>query len=156
MYVCMSGQQFQQSMDQPGMVTSTTRGQRLNSKHIFFPVPVRAREINLARRFRPVSARSFSTLRLNLIGWCLFRGFLPLFSTASTCNRQPPSGQSRVYRITQSRTDGVHCRESTSTGPLVLKVVRVTGAAVSGFSPWTNFLCASLFPHPLMVCMYYI
>ena len=26
-----------------------------------------------------------------------------------------PSGQSRVYRVTQLRTDGVHCRESSGT-----------------------------------------
>ena len=37
--------------------------------------------------------------------------------------RHTPSGQSRVYRVTQSRADGVHCRESAGTGPVVLKVV---------------------------------
>ena len=42
--------------------------------------------------------------------------------------RHTPSGQSRVYRVTQWRTDGVHCRESAGTGPVVLKVVPVTGA----------------------------
>ena len=38
---------------------------------------------------------------------------------------KPPSasGQSRVYRVTQLRTDGVHCRESAGTGPVNLKVV---------------------------------
>ena len=34
-----------------------------------------------------------------------------------------PSGQSRVYRVTQLRTDGVHCGESVGTGPVNLKVV---------------------------------
>ena len=34
-----------------------------------------------------------------------------------------PSGQSRVYRVTQLRTDGVYCRESARTGPVNLKVV---------------------------------
>ena len=38
-------------------------------------------------------------------------------------NRRTPSGQSRVYRVTQLRTDGVHCREPTGTGPVNLKVV---------------------------------
>ena len=56
-----------------------------------------------------------------------------------------PSGQSRVYRVTQLRADGVHCRESAGTGPVVLKVVRVTGAAFA--SSWTNYYCASLFSH---------
>ena len=34
-------------------------------------------------------------------------------------NRHTPSGQSRVYRVTQLRNDGVHCRES-GTGPVVV------------------------------------
>ena len=38
--------------------------------------------------------------------------------------RHTPSDQSRVYlRVTQLRTDGVHCRESASTGPVNLKVI---------------------------------
>ena len=47
-----------------------------------------------------------------------------------------PSGQSRVYRVTQMRTDGVDCRESAGTGPVNLKVVPVTGAAFA--SLWTT------------------
>ena len=38
-------------------------------------------------------------------------------------NRHTPSGQSRVYRVTQLRTDGVHCRESAGTEPVNLQVV---------------------------------
>ena len=30
------------------------------------------------------------------------------------------------------RTDGVHCRESAGTGPVVLKVVPVTGSPFAG------------------------
>ena len=48
-----------------------------------------------------------------------FRGGVHLF----IYNRHTPSGQSRVYRVTQLRTDGVHCRESAGTGPVNLKVV---------------------------------
>ena len=44
-------------------------------------------------------------------------------------NHHTPSGQSRFYRGTQLGIDGVHCRESAGTGPVALKVVRVTGAA---------------------------
>ena len=43
--------------------------------------------------------------------------------------RQPPSGQ--VHRVTQLRTDGLHCRKSAGTEPAMLKVVPVTGAAFS-------------------------
>ena len=43
----------------------------------------------------------------------------PFSTTTGMCtdNRHTPSGQSRVYRVTQLRTDGVHCRESAGTGP---------------------------------------
>ena len=51
-------------------------------------------------------------------------------------NRHTPSGQSRVYRATQLRTDGVHCRESAGTGPVSLKVV--PNECCLGRSPYTN------------------
>ena len=42
------------------------------------------------------------------------------------------------------RTDGVHCRESDGTEPVVLKLVPVTGAAFSGVTMdhlmWPLFL----------------
>ena len=34
--------------------------------------------------------------------------------------------------MTQLRTDGVHCRESAGSGPVNLKVLPVTGAALAG------------------------
>ena len=37
-------------------------------------------------------------------------------------NRHTPSGQFQVYRVTQLRTDGVHCREFSGTGPVNLEV----------------------------------
>ena len=61
--------------------------------------------------------------RLDLVLTCgippEFRGGVYLFML----NRHTPSGLSRVYRVTQLRTDGVHCRESAGTGPVNLKVV---------------------------------
>ena len=60
-------------------------------------------------------------------------------------NCHTPSGQSRVYRVTQMRTDGVHCRESAGTGPVNLKVV--PNECCLGRSPWTNQY-APLFPAP--------
>ena len=90
-------------------------------------------------------------LRLNLV---LTYGIPPEFRGGvhlSIYNRHPPSGQSLVYRVTQLRTDGVHCREeSAGTGPVNLKVV-------------PNECCLDLaghhgpikirlsFPHPLLV-----
>ena len=63
----------------------------------------------------------------------LTHGIPPGFCAASInmyLNRHSPSGQSRVNRVTQVRTDGVHCRESAGTGPLAVKVLPVTGAAI--------------------------
>ena len=60
-------------------------------------------------------------------------------------NRHTPSGQSRVYRVTQLRTNGVHCQESAGTGPVNLKVV--PNECCLGRSPWTN-LYAPLFSTP--------
>ena len=64
-------------------------------------------------------------------------------------NRHTPSGQSRVYRVTQLRTDGVHCGESAGTEPVALKVVPVTGAAILQVT-MDQLMCASLFPYPLL------
>ena len=74
----------------------------------------------------------------------LTQGIPPAFRDGFHLFGHTPSGQSRVYRVTQLCTDGVHCRESASTGAVVLKVVPATGAAFA--SPWTN-LCAPLFSY---------
>ena len=47
-------------------------------------------------------------------------------------------GQSRVYRVTQLRTDGVHCRESIGTGPVNLKVV-LNGCCL-GMYVWSSHI----------------
>ena len=80
----------------------------------------------------------------------LLTGFLPMSTAASIyfCQHHTPSGQSGVYRVTQLRADGVHCRESVGTGPVGLvffTVARITGAAFA--SPWTKCYCAPLFSH---------
>ena len=70
--------------------------------------------------------------RLNLV---LTYGISPDFRGGRSfifLEHHAPSGQSRVYWVTQLRTDGVHCRESAGTGPVVLKVVPVMGAALAG------------------------
>ena len=75
-------------------------------------------------------------LRLNLV---LTYGIPPEFRGGVHIfiyNRHTPSGQSRVYRVTQLRTDGVHCRESVDTGSVNLKVV--LNECCLGRSSWTN------------------
>ena len=104
------------------------RGQLMIRENMCFLVSVRAWEFGLARRVRPsrpASAFSFSIiLRLNLV---LTQGIPPDFRGG--VHLFTLSGQSRVYRVTQLRTDGVHYRESAGTGPVVLKVISGTGAA---------------------------
>ena len=88
-----------------------------------------------------------SILKFNLV---LTHGIPPDFRGgvhSFISNRHTPSGQSRVYRVKQLRTDGVHCRESAGTGPVVLKVVPVTGAAILQVA-MDQLMCASLIPHP--------
>ena len=97
-----------------------------------------------------------SILRLNLV---LTYGIPPAFRDRVQLYRQPTSGHSRVYRVTQLRTNGVHCRESAGTGPVVLKVVLVTGASFSGITmDIDQSMCGSLPPPPYIdivyVCMY--
>ena len=77
-------------------------------------------------------------------------------------NHHTPSGQSRAYRVGQLRTDGVHCRQSAgTTGPVVLKVVPVTGAAILQVI-MDQLMCVSLFSFPTptidmkWVCMYVV
>ena len=152
----MYGQYFLQNdmVDQPGIAAIPARGQ-LNRENIYSPVPVRAREFGLTRRVRPsrpASACSFSTLRPNIV---LTHGIPRDFCDGVHIDRHSTSGQSRICRVTQLRTDGVHCRQSAGTGPVVLKAVPVTGAAFSGFTK-NQLMFVALFPRPLLilVCMY--
>ena len=65
-----------------------------------------------------------SILRLNRV---LTYGLPPAFHGGGVhlfiYNRHTLSGQSRIYRVKQLRTDGVHCRQSAGTGPVNLNVV---------------------------------
>ena len=65
-------------------------------------------------------------------------------------NRHTPFGQCRLYRVAQLRTNDVHCRESAGTEAIVLKVVPITSSAILQVT-MDQLICASLFPHPLLV-----
>ena len=132
-------------MDQPGKVANPARGQ-LNRENEYSPVPVLAWEFGLARRVQPSRPASACSSPYSGWIWCLLTGLLPSSAAASIWNRHTPSGQSRVYRVTQLRTDGVHCRESDGTGPVNLKVV--SNGCCLGRSPWTNYYYSPLFPTP--------
>ena len=80
----------------------------------------------------------------------MLKGFLPSSAAACIYLFKPAYdiGQSRGYRVTQLRTDGVHCRESAGTGPVNLKVVP-NGCRLGRDHGPIN-MCLS-FPHPLLV-----
>ena len=134
-------------MDQPGKVTNPVRGQ-LNRDFIFFSSPrsrlrVRSRETDSTVPF----SVSLLILHTSAESGAFSREFsrFPRRRPFIYISRHTPSGQSRVYRVTELRTDGVHCRQSVDTGAVVvLRVVPVAGAASA--SPWTNE-CAPLFSH---------
>ena len=63
--------------------------------------------------------------------------------------RHTLSAQSRVHRVTQLRTDVVHCLESTGTGPISLKVVPNEYSLSVGHHGPINMRLS--FPHPLLV-----
>ena len=117
-------------MDQLGKVANPARDQ-LNREKFYFPFPV---EYGPARRrvrpSRSASARSFSTLMLNLV---LIHAVPPDFRSNGVhlIYHQPPPDQSLVNRVTQFRNYGVPCQESAGTGPGVFKLARVTGAGFS-------------------------
>ena len=125
-------------MDQPGKVANPARGQ-LNRENEYFPVPFVPENLVSRETGSAVPSRVsllISILRLNLV---LTFGIPPEFRSGVHLfiqNRRTPSGQSRVYRVTQLRTDGVDCRESAGTGPVNLKVV--PNECCLGRSPWTN------------------
>ena len=80
----------------------------------------------------------------------LLTEFLPISAAASIFfYRHTPSGHSRVYRVTRLRIDGIHCRESAGIGPVVLKVVPVTGAALAGHHGPINVRLS--FPIPTII-----
>ena len=128
------------NMDQPGKVANPARGQ-LNSKNeYFYPCPrssclrIWPRETGSA--VPPRVNLLISILRLNLV---LTYGIPPEFRSGVHLfiyNRNTPSGQSRVNRVTQLCTDGVHYRESAGTGPVNLKIV--PNECCLGRSPWTK------------------
>ena len=143
----MYGHHIWQTMDRPGKVASPARGQ-LNRKNAHFPVPVRALRIWFRETGSAILSRfSLLILRTQAESDAYSRDYFrfPWRLQFIYLNRHTPSGQFRVCRVTQLRTDGVHCRVSTGTGPVNLKVV--LNGCYLGRSPWT-YQYAPLFPPP--------
>ena len=134
----MYGHIHSKSMDQPGKVANPARGQ-LSREKMNISLSAFAPE-NLVPRdgFGSPVPRQSAHLHTQVESGAYLRNSsrVPLRRPFIYMKRHTPSGQFRVYRVTQLRTDGVHYRESTSTGPVNLEVV-LNGCCL-GRSPWTN------------------
>ena len=116
------------SKDQPGKVVNPARGQ-LNRENKYFAVlspfapKIWSRETSSAVPSR-VSLLIYLHTQAESSAYLRDSSRCPQ-PTASVyyLNRHTPLGQSRVYRVTQVRTDAVHCRESAGTAPVNLTVV---------------------------------
>ena len=141
-------------MDQPGKVANPARGRQLNKKNIF-PCPRSRLRIWSRETGSAVPSRvSLLILHTQAESGAYLRDSsrFPRRRPFIYLNRHnTPSGQSRVYRVTQMRTDGIHCRESAGTETVVLKVVSVMGAALAGHHGPINMRLS--FPHPLYSCI---
>ena len=125
-YICMNGHHIQQSMDQPGKILLVVR-------KLYFICPRSRLRIWSRETGSAVPSRVsllISTLRLNLVHTHGIPPDFPRRHPFIYLNHHTPSGQYRVYRVTQLRNDGVHSREPAGTGPVNLKVVPVTGAGL--------------------------
>ena len=130
---------YSKGNDQPGKVTNPARD-RLNRKNVYFPFPRSRLRIWSRETVSAVPPRVNLVISiLNLLNLVLTYGIPPELRDGVhlfILNRHTPSGQSRVYRITQLRTDGVHYRKSVDIEPVNLKVVP-NGCCI-GSSIWTN------------------
>ena len=132
-------------MDRTGKVANPARGQLKRGK-IIFPWPLTrlriwSRETGSAVPFR-VSLHIRHT-KAEYGAYSRDSSRFPLRLPFDYLNRQTPSGQPRVHRVTQLRTDGVHCRESAGTGPVVFKLIPAMGAAILQVT-MDQLVCASL------------
>ena len=149
----MYGHHIKQSLDRPGKVANPARGQLKRETHISLSLYAPENLVSRDGFGRPNLRQPAHSPHSGSI-WCLLTGFLPISAAASIyLYRHTPSGQSRVYPVTQLRTDGVHCREFAGTGPVVLKSVPVTGAAFAVIT-MDQLLSAYRFPHPLYYYWY--
>ena len=124
-------------MDQPGKVANPARGQLNRENDIPLSPCVPENLVSRDGFSRPV-LRQPADLHTQTESGAYLRDSsrVPRRRPFIYLNHHTPSGQSRVYRVTQLRTDGVHCRESAGTGPVNLKVV--SNECCLGRSPWTN------------------
>ena len=151
MYVCTVITYSSKSKDQPGKVLIVNPASDQVNVEMNISCPRSRLRIWSRETGSAVPSRVsllISIQRLNLVFTYGIPPQFPRRRPFNYLNGHTPSGQSRVYRVTQFRTVGVHCRESAGTRPVNLKVV--PNEYCLGRSPWTNSY-APLFPVPSSV-----
>ena len=85
---------------------------QLNGDFVFSPENVVSRD-SLSR---PIPRRPAQSPNIGWLNLVLTHGIFPAFREGGIVYRQPPSGQFRVYRVTQLHTDGVHAESPPAQG----------------------------------------
>ena len=113
----------QRSQDQPGKVASPARGQLNRENNISLSAFAPENLVSRDGFGRPVPHQP-AHLHTQAESGAYLRDSsrVPRRRPFIYLNRHTPLGQSRVYRFTQLRTDGVHCRESSGIGSVNLEV----------------------------------
>ena len=139
-----------QNINQSGKVANPARGQ-LNRKNKTSLAPFAPENLVSRDGFGSPVPRQPAHLHTQAESDAYLRDFsrFPRRRSFIYLNRHTPSGQSRDYRVTQLRTDGVHCRESAGTGSVKLKVVP-NGCCLDRSRHGLINMGLS-FPHPLLV-----
>ena len=144
---------YSKSKDQPGKVANPARGQLNRETNIslsaFAPENLVSRDGLGSPVPRQLAHLNTQPEESGAYLWDSSR--VPRRRPFIYLNRHTPSGQSLVNRATQLRTIGVHCREPAGSGPVFLKVVPVTGAAI--LQIMDQIMCASLFPTPTILIL---
>ena len=122
-YVCIYSHHIYQSMDQPGKVVNLARDLLNGGNNLPLSPCVPENFVSRDGFSRPVPRHSADLYTQAESGASLRDSSRVPRRRPFKKKRHTPSGQSRVYRVTLLRTDGVHCRESAGTRPVNLMVL---------------------------------
>ena len=122
MYV--SSLHISKGKDQPGKVANPARGQLNREKNHISLFPFAPENLVSRDKFSSPAPRQPAHFHIQAESGAYLRNSsrVPWLRPFVYLNLHTPSGQSRVYRVTQLHTDGMHRRESAGTGSVNLKL----------------------------------
>ena len=133
----MYGYTYNKSKDQPCKVTNPACGQLDRKNHICLS-PLAPENLVSRDGFGSPVPRQPAHLHTQADSGAYLRGSSRVPRRRLFLYFKPPYAIGSVpsYRVTQLRTDGVHCREFAGTRPVNLKIV--PNWCCLARSPWTN------------------